>query len=78
MIPPRPTVFYFSVVPRCGSFGIASDRHLLQVVADRCQRTGEAGIGERLRSDEVPPRNDETFAGPADEPPTGPGPTGLL
>ena len=24
------------------------------VVAGRCQRTGEAGIGERLRSDEVP------------------------
>ena len=30
------------------------------------ERVGEAGIGERLRSDEVPPRNDETFAGPAD------------
>ena len=43
----------------------------------RCQRVGEAGIGERLRSDEVPPRNDETFAGPADEPPTGGPPTGI-
>jgi hypothetical protein len=40
-------------------------------------RAGEAGIGERLRSDEVPPRNDETFAGPADEPPTGSRPSGL-
>ena len=41
------------------------------------QRSGEAGIGERLRSDEVPPRNDETFAGPADDPPTGSRPSGL-
>ena len=34
-------------------------------------RVGEAGIGERSRSEEVPPTNDETFAGPADVPPTG-------
>jgi hypothetical protein len=26
----------------------------------------EAGIGERSRREEVPPTNDETFAGPAD------------
>ena len=66
--------------PRCERSGVftAAAASVSRCGSARCHHAGEAGIGERLRREEVPPTNDETFAGPADEPPTGSRPTGLL